>query len=167
MILLSALLGIGPTEYYYISAALLLTFAAVMIFSKESRRKFFVALKRKPQNIPLVMVIMCFVWYSLNLSVISFTTTRIHSETGLMGFVIMLFSLLAIVCCMRAFPYRKKTVVLMLVLNFVMLAIVLTSDILYLRTIAAKIQEGLIESSALTKVYQARSILIAHVAMLE
>jgi len=166
MILLSALLGIGPTEYYYISAALLLTFAAVMIFSKESRRKFFVALKRKPQNIPLVMVIMCFVWYSLNLSVISFTTTRIHSETGLMGFVIMLFSLLAIVCCMRAFPYRKKTVVLMLVLNFVMLAIVLTSDILYLRTIAAKIQEGLIESSALTKVYQARSILIAHVAML-
>ena len=85
----------------------------------EFIRKFFVALKRKPQTIALVAVTVAFIWYSFNLTVISFTTTRLQGNNmGLTGFAVMLFSILAIVCCMNAFPYRKKANVPMLVLTF-------------------------------------------------
>ena len=164
MVLLSALLGVAPTYYYIISALILAVFAAMMAF-RESRRKFFVALKRKPQNIPLVMITCCFIWYSFNLSLISFTTTRIHSDTGLMGFIIMLVSILAIVSCMRAFPYRKKPVTLMQVLVYVLLAVILICDIFYLRTITAKLGEALIEESAVPKVRLTKSVLTAHAVM--
>ena len=164
MVLLSALLGVAPTYYYIISALILAVFAAMMAF-RESRRKFFVALKRKPQNIPLVMITCCFIWYSFNLSLISFTTTRIQSDTGLMGFIIMLVSILAIVSCMRAFPYRKKPVTLMQVLVYVLLAVILICDIFYLRTITAKLGEALIEESAVPKVRLTKSVLTAHAVM--
>ena len=165
MVLLSALLGIAPTYYYYISALILAVFIFIMI-RRESRRRFFVALKRKPQNIPLVMITCCFLWYSFNLSLISYTTTQIQADTGLMGFVIMLLSILAIVCVMNAFPYRKKTKVPMLILSFVMMGIILTCDILYLSTIASKLAQNILEVSAVPKVLQTRSILIAHVVMI-
>ena len=164
MILLSVLLGVAPTYYYYISAFFLVVFAFIMI-RRESRRRFFVALKRKPQNIPLVMVTCCFIWYSFNLSVISFATTRLQSDTGLMGFVIMLLSLLAIVCCMNAFPYRKQTKKPMLILMFVMMAIILTCDIFYLKTISDKLATGIIEAATVPRIRQAESILTAHVVM--
>lgn len=165
MALLSALLGVAPTYYYYISALVLVVCAFLMI-RKESRRKIFVALKRKPQNIPLVMITCCFIWYSFNLSLVSFTTTRLQSDTGLMGFVIMLLSILVIVCCMNAFPYRKKTKMPMLILAFVMLAIILTCDALYLTTVAGKLAEGKIEVAAVPKVIQTRSVLTAHMIMI-
>ena len=165
MALLSALLGVAPTYYYYISALVLVVCAFLMI-RRESRRKIFVALKRKPQNIPLVMITCCFIWYSFNLSLISFTTTRLQSDTGLMGFAIMLLSILVIVCCMNAFPYRKKTKMPMLILAFVMLAIILTCDALYLNTVAGKLAEGKIEVAAIPKVIQTRSVLTAHMIMI-
>ena len=58
----------------------------------EFVRKFIVALKRKPQNIPLFAVTICFIWYSVNLSTISLTTSRIQGNLGLTGFAIMLLS---------------------------------------------------------------------------
>ena len=164
MILLSALLGIAPTYYYYISALFLVVFAFIMFF-RESRRRFFVALKRKPQNVPLVMITCCFIWYSFNLSLVSFTTTRLQADTGLMGFVIMLLSILAIVCCMNAYPYRKSTKRPMLILTFVMVGIIMTCDILYLSTIADKLTAGNVEASAVPKVIQTRSLLTVHIVM--
>ena len=106
----------------------------------EIYRRFFVALKRKPQNIPIVAVALCFVWYSFNLSLVSFTTTRLQAPNmGLTGFVIMLLSVLAIVCGLNAFPYRKKVNVPMLVLLFVMLAIIIVCDIYYLSCVSGKL----------------------------
>ncbi len=173
MILLSALLGVGPTYYYAISAVLLSFCVVIFVLpkAKEIRRKIFVALKRKPQNIPLVMITCCFMWYSFNLSLISFTTTKVQSNTGLMSFVIMLMSILVIVCCMRAFPYRKKAVIPMLVLTFVLLAVIFTSDILYLSTMTDKINTGIItESTTGAKefgdVLKTKSLLTAHSVML-
>ena len=170
MILLSALLGVAPTYYYYISA-LVLVILIVMMSRRESRRKFFVALKRKPQNIPLVMITCCFIWYSFNLSAISLTTTTIHAKTGLMGFVIMLVSVLAVVCCMRAFPYRKKAVIPMLVLTFVMLGIVLACDSVYLSTVAGKIADGTVTAEKVGKetfgnIDNTQKIMIVHIVML-
>ncbi len=135
----------------------------------EFVRKFFVALKRKPQTIPLVAVGFSFIWYSFNLTVISFTTTRLQGNNmGLTGFAIMLLSTLAIVCCMNAFPYRKKVNVPMLVLLFVMLGIVLVCDIHYLNCIADKLNGGAVSISAesLPEVIQAQSVMRTHIVLL-
>ena len=116
------------------------TFSAWMIRKlKETKRRFLVGLKRKPQNIPLFAVIISFVWYSFNLSKITFATTTLQGNSmGLTGFAIMLFSTLAIVCCLNAYPYRKPVNKRMLVLLFIMINIILFCDIHYLLSIADK-----------------------------
>lgn len=132
----------------------------------EFIRKFIVALKRKPQTIALVSVAVAFIWYSFNLTVISFTTTRLQGNNmGLTAFAIMLLSVLAIVCCMNAFPYRKKVNVPMLVLLFVMLGIVLFCDFHYMNCIADKIASGTISTENLPEVDQAKRIMIVHVIL--
>ena len=99
---------------------------------KEKFRKFLVALKRKPHMIPLVVLAVAFVFYSLRLTVISNTTARIQGEgMGLCGFVTMLFSTLSLVCFLNAFPHRKKTNIPMLVLMFVMVGIIFYCDLFY------------------------------------
>lgn len=76
---------------------------------KESFRKFLVSLKRNPQNIPLVMLLVTFLYYSLNLTDMSDTTAKIQGTgMGLAQFCIILFSLLSLVCLLNAFPRRKK-----------------------------------------------------------
>jgi NAD/NADP transhydrogenase beta subunit len=133
----------------------------------EFIRKFIVALKRKPQNIALFAVIVSFVWYSFNLKVISFTTTRLQGNNmGLTGFAIMLFSTLAIVCCLNAFPYRKKVNKPMLVLLFLMIGIVLFCDIHYLNCIADKLASGIITEASLPEVVQARDVMRVHIILL-
>ncbi|MBQ6173113.1 MAG: hypothetical protein IJK28_00650 [Clostridia bacterium] len=96
---------------------------------KEARRKFKVALKRKPQNVPLVCTVLAFMVYSFNLSNITRTINDIQG--GLIaqaGFATMLLSILVIVCCMNAFPYRKKANVPMMAVMFVMMVILLVCD---------------------------------------
>ena len=133
----------------------------------EFIRKFFVGLKRKPQNIALTAVIVSFIWYSFNMTVISFTTTRLQGNNmGLTGFAIMLFSTLAIVCCLNAFPYRKKVNKPMLVLLFVMIGIVLFCDVHYLNCIADKLNAGTITVESLPEVVQARSVMTVHIILL-
>lgn len=103
---------------------------------KEVWRKFLVALKRRPQMIPLAVLVAAFVFYSLNLMYISDTTARIQGPgMGLAGFATMLFSMLSFMCFLNAFPYRKKTNVPMLVLMFALLAIVICADVYYISTI--------------------------------
>ena len=61
----------------------------------EFLRKFFVALKRKPSTIALVVLFIAFLYYSLNLTQISNTTAKIQGPgMGLCGFATMLFSML-------------------------------------------------------------------------
>ena len=100
---------------------------------KEFFRKRIVALKRKPQMIPMVVLGIAFVLYSFNLTNISDTTARINFKgMGLTEFCTMLFSLLSFVCFINAYPHRKKTNVPMLVIMFVMLGIIVYCDTHYL-----------------------------------
>lgn len=105
-------------------------------FFKEARRKFFVSIKRRPQMIPLVVLVVAFLFYSLNMSYISNTTARIQGAgMGLAGFTTMLFSMLSFMCFLNAFPYRKKVNVPMVVLMFAMFAIILFADGYYINAI--------------------------------
>lgn len=56
---------------------------------------------------------------------------------GLCQFCIMLFSLLSIVCMLNAFPKRKKAVLPMVILLFVMFGIMVYADIHYCNAILA------------------------------
>ena len=99
---------------------------------KEFIRKRIVGLKRKPQTIALIVLVIGFRYYSLNLTQISNTTAKIQgSGMGLCGFVTMLFSMLSLVCFLNAFPHRKKTNIPMLVLMFLMLGVIIYCDNYY------------------------------------
>ena len=105
---------------------------------KEFFRKQIVTLKRNPQNIPMAMLLISFVYYSLNLTNMSNTTAKIQGiGMGLCQFCIMLFSLLSIVCMLNAFPSRKKPVYPMVALMFVMFGIMIYADIHFCNGIMA------------------------------
>ena len=105
---------------------------------KEFFRKQIVTLKRTPQNIPMAMLLISFIYFSLNLTNMSNTTAKIQGVgMGLCQFCIMLFSLLSIVCMLNAFPKRKKPVLPMVILMFVMFGIIIYADIHYSNAIMA------------------------------
>lgn len=98
----------------------------------EFIRKRIVSLKRSPQTIPLIVLIIAFLIYSLNLTYISHTTARIQGQgMGLYGFITMLLSMLSFVCFSNSYPRRKKPNYVMIGLMFVMFAIIIFSDIKY------------------------------------
>ena len=98
----------------------------------EFLRKIVVALKRRPQTIPLLVFGLAFLIYSLNLTHVSHTTARIQGVgMGLCGFVTMLFSILSFVCFSNSFPRRKKPNIPMLALMFAMDAAVIFCDLRY------------------------------------
>lgn len=89
--------------------------------TKEAIRKFFVSLKRNPSAIPLVMLLISFLVFSLNLTDVSNTTAKIQGKgMGLCQFAIMLLSLLSMLCMLNAFPRRKKPNIPMIALMFMM-----------------------------------------------
>ena len=103
---------------------------------KEFFRKLAVSLKRAPQNIPLVALLAAFLIYSLNLSPIANTTAKINSANmGQCEFVAMLFSILAFVVFLRTFPRRQKANKVMLGLLFLMLALLVFVDAVYMMRI--------------------------------
>ncbi len=105
---------------------------------KDFIRKKLVVLKRNPQMIPLVMLAICFLVYSFNLTNMSDTTAKIQgSGMGLCQFCIMLFSLLSMVCMLNAFPTRKKPNIPMIVIMFVMFGVIIFCDIHYSNGIMA------------------------------
>ncbi len=107
---------------------------------KEMVRKTIVSLKRNPSTIPLMMMLVTFLFYSLNLTDVSDTTAKIYGKgMGLSAFCIMLFSLLSLVCMLNAFPRRKKPNIPMIVLMFAMFGIIIFCDIHYSNTILAAI----------------------------
>lgn len=105
---------------------------------KEFSRKQIVSLKRRPQTIPLVMLLISFIVYSFNLTNMSNTTAKIQGVgMGLCQFCMMLFALLSMVCMLNAFPTRKKPVIPMVVLMFVMFGVIAFCDIHYCNAIMA------------------------------
>lgn len=100
---------------------------------KEFIRKFLVSIKRKPQYIAMFILLVGFVFFSLNLTSISDTTALINTANmGQCEFCMMLFSILSFVVFMRAFPKRQKVKIPMLVLTFLFLGIIIFTDVVYL-----------------------------------
>ena len=107
---------------------------------KEVIRKSLVSLKRSPQRIPLVFLVVAFLIFSLNLSSIANTTARINgANMGQCEFVAMLFSILAFVVFLRTFPKRKPANKIMLGLLFLMLALLVFVDYVYISRIVTAV----------------------------
>ena len=103
---------------------------------KESCRKMLVSLKHKPQTIPMLVLVITFLYYAFNLTHISHATSMVNKfPMGLCGFIAMLFSMLSLVCFMNSFPNRKPVNKPMLALMFLMLAAVLISDVVYVQAL--------------------------------
>ena len=133
----------------------------------ETLRKFIVSLKRKPQNIAMVALVVSFLVYSLNLTSISNTTAKIQGTgMGFTGFCTMLFSILSFVCFLNSFPYRKKVNVPMLVLMFVMFAIVVGCDWYYLGAITRAITRAESPISVTDFSYEAKAQSVLHAHMI-
>jgi hypothetical protein len=100
---------------------------------KERVRKFFVALKKNPQAIPITALCVSFLEYSLNLTDISNTTSKIQgSNMGLSAFISMLFMILSFVCMLGAFPKRQKPKLAMILIMIVLYGAVIFADVHYL-----------------------------------
>lgn len=103
---------------------------------KERIRKFLVALKKNPQSVPIVMLTVAFLHYSLNLTNISDTTAKLQGRNmGLMSFVAMLFMILSFVCMLNAFPKRQKPKLSMIIVMIALYGSVIAADIYYLNRI--------------------------------
>ena len=99
---------------------------------KEFVRKFFVTLKRNPHNIALFMMLVTFVFYSLNMTYISFTSIYANKQNmGQCQFVAMLLGILALVSFLRAFPRREKPSIAMIAITVVMLIASTAAEFLY------------------------------------
>lgn len=99
-----------------------------------------VALKRKPQTIAFVVLIISFLIYSLNLQNITHTTEQVNTKgMGLTEFSTMLFSMLSILTFLNSFPHRKRVNVPMLVIFFGMQGIIVFCDRFYYSKIQARI----------------------------
>ena len=107
---------------------------------REAFRKFIVALKRKPDIIPLFMLLISFLIYSLNLTAISNTTATVQGKgMGLCEFAIMLASLLSMICLLNAFPKRQKPNYKMIVILMILFVLIIVCDILYFSMISSTI----------------------------
>ena len=134
---------------------------------KEFFRKRLVALKRSPQSIPLVTLVVAFLIYSLNLSAIANTTARINgANMGQCEFAAMLFSILAFVVFLRAFPKRKGANKILLGLLFGMLAFLVFVDVVYItRVITATTREEnrIVVDATTSYITTAQGIVTLHV----
>lgn len=134
---------------------------------REFFRKFVVSLKRSPQNIAMVTLAVAFLVYSLNLTSIANTTARINlPNMGQCEFAAMLFSILAFVVFLRAFPKRQKPHKIMLGLLFLMFALLVFVDLIYLQRIQDAINDPvnpLEITPPLAYIAKAYNAVIAHI----
>ncbi len=136
----------------------------------EFLRRFFVALKRRPSIIALVVLLIAFFQYSLNLTHISDTTAKIQGPgMGLCGFATMLFSMLSLVCFLNAFPRRKKPVIAMVVLMLIMFAVIIFCDVYYsnmIMTALTRTENPITLDASTIYIAQAYNVLQTHIVIL-
>lgn len=137
---------------------------------KESIRKAIVSLKRNPSVIPLGMLFIAFLYYSLNLTNMSDTTAKIQGAgMGLSQFCIMLFSLLSLVCLLNSFPRRKKPNIPMIVLMFAMFGVIIFCDVHYTNAIMAALtraESPIVLSDATIYIADAYNMLNTHIVLM-
>ncbi len=134
---------------------------------KEVIRKSLVSLKRSPQSIPMVFLIVGFLIFSLNLSSIANTTARINgANMGQCEFVAMLFSILAFVVFLRTFPKRKPANKIMLGLLFGMLALLIFVDFVYITRIVnalTRAENPIVVDAQSTFINTAQTVVTLHI----
>lgn len=134
---------------------------------KDFIRKFIVSLKRNPSMIPLVVLFLSFLYYSLNLTHLSNTTAKLQgSGMGLCQFTIMLLSLLSLVCMLNSFPRRKKPNYPMIALMFVMFAVNFYCSIHYGNAITHALTRPDSPIAATESILKAQSVLVNYMIML-
>lgn len=110
---------------------------------KEFVRKFFVSLKRKPQNIAMVMMLITYLYYALNLTNVANTTFYVNkANMGQCEFISMLVGILSFVTLLRAFPRREKPKIVMIILTILMQAVTVVCDIIYASRISAWLSDS-------------------------
>lgn len=133
----------------------------------EFVRKFFVSLKRSPQNIPMVVLGLAFIIYSFNLTAISNTTARINmSNMGQCEFVAMLLSILAFVCFLRTFPKRQKPNKIMFALLYLMQAIMVLADGVYLYRINQALTRAVSPIRRTKDITSAQTTVVLHIVFI-
>ena len=103
---------------------------------KEWFRKRIVALKIKPQIIPLIVLLVASVFFMLSLYKFSVAVSKTAGEggneaAGICVFVSTLLSLLVLVSFLNTFPKRKKPNIFFIVVVYVMIAAMIACDIVY------------------------------------
>lgn len=147
------------------------TGAKVWAAVKEWFRKKVVALKVKPQIIPLLVLIVTTVCFMLFLNSFSkaiyasFSDSRTKA-TGICIFISTLLSLLVIVSFLNAFPKRKKPNIFFIVLVFAMIAGMLACDIVYYVQMNNCIDANGAGSSLSLNVKPGQPKIIAHIVLL-
>ena len=133
----------------------------------EFLRKFFVSLKRTPQIIPILLFVVAFLLYALNLTYVSHTTSRINvTGMGLCGFITMLFSALSFVAVLNSFPKRKKPNIWMILLLVVMIGAVIACDIIYRNLVMGALTRPDNPIAAEDYIVKAYNMLFYHIVLL-
>ena len=138
-------------------------------------RKILITLKYRTNIIPLLVMLVGFVAFSLKITSVSETTLYIgKSNMGLFIFASYLFSILGLVSLLYSFPKREKPKVFFVVLTFVMLALIVVMDVLYIGKVDLKLSElgseGIAKliadgrQSVVTNIKSARMALIINIA---
>lgn len=141
---------------------------------KERFRKFIVKLKRKPQMIPLFVILITSLVYLCTISTYAqvIETNSGIPNLGIAMFINTLMSILVLPLFLNAFPKRKKPNIIYIVAVFVVLALLIGMDVMYYMSmknfIAQKLEEfnGLLTEDQLLTQYpyivKAYSQLIIH-----
>lgn len=144
--------------------------------AKEFFRKRIVGLKRRPQNLAILVHVVALVLVTFNQTKISNTTATLQlSFMGLSYFVSLLLSILGFVCLFNSFPKRQKPNWVMLGLFFAMLAIIIFCDIVYYTKTSQGIINRINEYSTADErqefmekfsyYYEVKSLMIAHIIL--
>ncbi len=95
-------------------------------------RRLLITLKYRPQIVSMLVLVVAFILYSFNLTNISNTTAYIYgANMGLASFINFLFTILALVSLLGAFPKREKPKYVMIALAIVMILGIIGSNLIY------------------------------------
>lgn len=135
--------------------------------AKEWLRKRLVKLKRKPNFIPLALLIVTCLVLNLNLTDYSDTVAQINEPgMGLTLFIITLCSFLTIITFATAFPNRKKPKIVSIILVCIMIFITINAQAVFYYFIhyATVLKEKPVEITADTAfILKAKSTTIVHI----
>lgn len=138
---------------------------------KEWFRKKIVALKRRPNTIPLFLFFISSMIYLLNLAAFSQTGLNIYSGGSLLGLPVFVNCLLSILICvvhLNAFPKRgKKINLLNYILVYVFVIVMAIMDVLYFSKVLSIVaKDGKTLATAASVVQTSAIVTIVHLALM-